>query len=56
MNNIFDELRLAIDHCEYLSKRMRIFPKGHPSREKWEKELKTAEKRLERIMKRIGML
>lgn len=49
------ELRRLIDHCQYLSMRMRMFPKGHPNREKWEKELKIADKGLERMMKRNGM-
>jgi len=34
---------------------MRMFPKGHPNREKWEKELKIADKELERAMIRNGM-
>ena len=50
------ELRRLIDHCHYLSMRMRMFPKGHPNREKWEKELKIADKELERTMRRNGML
>ena len=49
------ELRCLIDHCHYLSMRMRMFPKGHPNREKWEKELKIADKELERTMRRNGM-
>ena len=49
------ELRRLIDHCHYLSIRMRMFPKEHPNREKWEKELKIADKELERIMKKHGM-
>lgn len=49
------ELRRLIDHCHYLSMRMRMFPKGHPNREKWGKELKIADKELERTMKRNGM-
>ena len=50
------ELRRMIDHCHYLSMRMRMFPKGHPNREKWEKELKIADKEVERMMKQSGML
>ena len=49
------ELRRLIDHCKYLSMRMRMFPKEHPNREKWEKELKIADKELERMMIRNGM-
>ena len=49
------ELRRLIDHCHYLSMRMRMFPKGHPNREKWEKELKIADKEVERMMIRNGM-
>lgn len=49
------ELRRLIDHCHYLSMRMRMFPKGHPNREKWEKELKIADKEVERTMIRNGM-
>lgn len=52
----FIELRQMIDHCHYLSMRMRMFPKGHPKRKKWEKELKIADKELERTMIRNGML
>ena len=52
----FIELRQLIDHCHYLSMRMRMFPKGHPKREKWEKELKIADKEHERTMIRNGML
>lgn len=50
-----NELQRLIDHCHYLSMRMRMFPKGHPNREKWEKELKIADKEVERTMRRNGM-
>ena len=49
-------LRSHIDHCAYLSKRMRMFPKEHQKYIYWERKLKQADRELERMMKKHGML
>lgn len=51
-----DSLRSLIDHCAYLSARMRMFPKEHPKYIYWEEKLKQADRKLERMMKKHGML
>lgn len=51
-----DSLKNLIDHCAYLSARMRMFPKLHPKGIYWKRKLKQAERELERMMKKHGML
>lgn len=51
-----DSLKNLIDHCAYLSARMRMFPKSHPKGIYWKRKLKQAERELERMMKKHGML
>ena len=51
-----DSLKNLIDHCAYLSARMRMFPKGHSKGVYLKRKLKKAERELERMMKKHGML
>ncbi len=51
-----DNIKNLIDHCAYLSARMRMFPTSHPKGIYWKRKLKQAERELERMMKKNGML